>query len=115
MSVFRSWDFYYWACRSFGTAGECDDTKEVSNAAISGGGYREGMQSSLSCWLVVQGASGLQLKSAVEGRLTTAQQQILYTNRVLLLILAGRIQSAKDVTQRLSRRFALTESIFCLA
>ena len=52
----------------------------------------------------MQGAAGLQLKPAIDKKLSTVQQQAFYTNRVLLLLLAGRLQSAKDITQGLLRR-----------
>ncbi len=54
----------------------------------------------------LQSSSGLKLKPGVEQRLSVAQQQSLYTNRVLLQLLAGRHQSARDLTQQLLRRFS---------
>jgi len=54
--------------------------------------------------IAVQSSSGLKLKPGLEQRLSVAQQQRLYTNRVLLQLLAGRHQSARDLTQQLLRR-----------
>lgn len=53
---------------------------------------------------VLQASSSLKLKPSVEQRLSSAQQQALYVNRVLLQLLSGRQQSAKDLTLQLAKR-----------
>ena len=53
---------------------------------------------------VLQASSSLNLKPSVEQRLSSTQQQALYVNRVLLQLLSGRQQSAKDLTLQLAKR-----------
>lgn len=46
------------------------------------------------------------MKAAVESRLSPGQQQTIYVNRLLLLLLAGRASVARDLLQQLLKRCA---------